>query len=1089
MISQTTIDAILDRADIVTVVREAVPDLKQKGSTFVCCCPFHQEKTPSFIVTPARQTWHCFGACQEGGNVIKFVMKHENYTFPQAVKALAKRFGVDCFEEEENDVEREQRLHRESIWNLNERVAKYYVANLFDPANGDALQYAISRFGEEYVRESGMGYAKKHNDLFRWAGEHGENFELLEEASLLGLNVEKKEHYDFFRERLVFPIRDRSRHIVGFTARDLTGSSDSKYLNSRENVAYKKKLCVFGIDEAIREAVKRDQFFLVEGAPDVLKMHSVGIYNVVAPLGGAWTKEQFAVLKKSCSTLCFINDADPPSQGEKFGAGLKYVMKNGKQAITMGFKVSVRELPLGEGNKKQDPGSFFSSAAQLNLLPEEEFIGWYARKIWDESDTLHHKTDKIKDIAEIASYYEDNTAVEILIEELNKVRKGKDGWRQRILGAKWARQREENNRKQQIDLHQYGFYEQNNYYIGLSDKGEEEWCNFTMKPLYHITDRDRSCRTFEIKNFKGLTKTIELMPEDLVSLSRFRTRLESRGNFTWEAGEGELMKLKRYLYDNTETASLVKQMGWNPVGFYAFGNGIWKDGAFIKTNQYGIVSIDKEDNEKQGDQEHNNWYIPAAVVTGDDADSSYERQRKFVHRTLQNIRFEDYMKKFVEVYGDNGKVGLCYWLASVFRDIVTSYTRSFPLLNLFGPKGSGKTELGAALMAFFVVDNKAPNLKNSTPIALNDDVAYVCNALVHFDEYKNDLHPRMIEFLKGLYDGVGRTKMGGSSFEDRKMTAVKTGVIFSGQEIPTVDIALFHRCVFLSFQTSEFTKEQRERFTALRSIQEMGLTHLTLQVLEQRKRVQAEFAQRYNDVADQINKRTNGAPLETRIVENWSKLLAVFACIEERLPFPFSYEEIFEICVNLMTKQNSMSGEGNELAHFWRTLMFLRDNGDLYEEGDYRIKNFTTFKSDLIQNREFTSPHPILMLNVSRVFMLYKEAARRSGDKIIPDDALREYLKHMEYFYGYMNSVRFTSFNNGYPVMQPDSSGTPKPVKRVLRAMTFDYEMLKQIYGISLESSTSSLTKTDDELLEEEGIRKKKERMKPKELPFEPEKP
>ena len=1085
MISQQTIDAVLDRADIVTIVSEAVPDLKRKGSTYVCCCPFHQEKTPSFHVSPARQTWHCFGACQEGGNVIKFVMKHENYTFPQAVKSLAKRFGIDCFEEEESDAEREQRLHRESIWNLNERVANHFVQNLYDPANGNALQYAINRFGEQYVRESGMGYAAKENDLFSWAGEHGENFELLEEASLLGVNSEKNEYYDFFRDRIVFPIRDRSKHIVGFTARDLSGSSNSKYLNSKESTAYKKKYCVFGIDEAIREAVKKDQFFLVEGAPDVLKMHSVGIYNVVAPLGGAWTKEQFALLKKSCNSLCFINDADPPAEGEAFGAGLKYVIKNGKQAITMGFRVSVRELPLGEGNKKQDPGSFFTAASQLDLLPEEEFCGWYARKIWSEKDNVHQKTDKVKEIAEVASYIEDNTTIDILLDELNKIRKGKDTWRQRIMSAKWARQREESNRKQEVDLHQYGFYEVNNCYVGLSDKGEETWCNFTMKPLYHIMDNDKSRRTYEIKNFRGTTKTIELMPEDLVSLSRFRQRLESRGNFTWEVGEGELIKLKRYLYDNTETASLVKQMGWNPVGFYAFGNGIWKDGSFLKTNQYGIVSIAKDDEEKKGDQEHYNWYIPAAVVSNDEGDSSYERQRKFVHRTLQNIRFEDYMKQFIDVYGDNGKVGLCYWLASLFRDIVTSYTRSFPLLNLFGPKGSGKTELGAALMAFFVVDNKAPNLKNSTPIALNDDVAYVCDALVHFDEYKNDLHPRMIEFLKGLYDGVGRTKMGGSSFEDRKMTAVKTGVIFSGQEIPTADIALFHRCVFLSFQTSEFTKEQRQRFAKLRAIQEMGLTHLTLQVLELRKRVQGSFLAKYSEVAEEINKRTNGAPLETRIVENWSKLLAIFSCVEERLKFPFTYDEIFDISLKLMVKQNSMSGEGNELAHFWRMLMFLRDNGNLYEEGDYRIKNFVTFKSDIINNREFSSPRPILLLNVSRVFTLYKEAARRSGDKIIPDDALREYLKHTEYYYGYLNCVRFKSFANGYQEMKEDGIGGMKPVTRVLRAMAFDYTILKEKYNISLESSTSTLNKTDDELLEEEARRKKEERMKPKEFPFE----
>jgi hypothetical protein len=203
------------------------------------------------------------------------------------------------------------------------------------------------------------------------------------------------------------------------------------------------------------------------------------------------------------------------------------------------------------------------------------------------------------------------------------------------------------------------------------------------------------------------------------------------------------------------------------------------------------------------------------------------------------------------------------------------------------------------------------------------------------------------------------------------------------------------------------------------------------------------------------------------------------------LKFPFSYDEVFEISMKLMVKQNSMSGEGNELAHFWRMLMFLRDNGNLYEDGDYRIKEVRTFRSDIIKDREYSTPHPILYLNVSRVFMLYKEAARRSGDKIIPDDALREYLKHTEYFMGHLNSVRFKSFANGYLETRDDGTGKMKPVERVLRAMTFDYAILKEKYGISLETTTSSLIKTDDELMEEEGKRRREERMKPKEFPFE----
>ena len=425
------------------------------------------------------------------------------------------------------------------------------------------------------------------------------------------------------------------------------------------------------------------------------------------------------------------------------------------------------------------------------------------------------------------------------------------------------------------------------------------------------------------------------------------------------------------------------------------------------------------------------------------------------------------MREFVAVHGDNGKIGLCYWLASLFRDIVTGATRSFPILNLFGPKGSGKTELGAALMAFFVGDNKAPNLKNSTPIALNDDVAYASNALVHFDEYKNDLNPKMIEFLKGLYDGVGRTKMGGANYSDRKMTSVRTGVIVSGQEIPTADIALFHRCVFLPFLRSEFSLEERQRFAALRIVQEKGLTALTLEALEQRKRVQNFFLAKYTDTCGDIARLTNNAPIETRILENWAKCLAVFRCVEDKLAFPFTYQEVLAIAVQGIIKQNDMSGEGNELAHFWRTIMYLRDNGDIFERADYLIKRANHIKTDRC-DRQFAEPRHILLLNTSRIFQQYKESARRSGDKIIPDDALREYMKNCEYYLGVVKAVRFISMAGGYENKRQEADGTTRQVYRVTRAMAFDYELLKEKYGINLESLTTSFDKSDDELMTDE---------------------
>lgn len=1079
MIAQETIDAILDRADIVEVVREHVPSLTKKGVDWVCCCPFHSEKTPSFHVSPVRQTWHCFGACAEGGNVITFLMRADGLTFPQAVQRLAERYGIDFFEQEESNEERERRLKREAMWGLNERAAAYFAERLYSPEGKRALDYAVERFGEDYVRESGMGFADGARSSFTdWAMARGENVELLLETNLVGCNVERGYYYDFFRDRLLFPIRDRAGHVLGFTARDLSGENDCKYLNSKESEAYHKKESVFGIDVAWRTAAKQELFYLVEGAPDAAKMQAVGIANAVAPLGGMWTKEQLSLLRRAADCVCFINDADPPKNGEQYGAGIQFVMKNGRMALEMGFSVSVREMPLGKGQEKQDPGSYFSSASKLDLLKEEEFVLWCANKWWRHDDNSNRKTENLKRIAELASHIKDETRLEMLLAELVKLNKGKEQWRALIRRAQWARMEAAKAADpREVNLRKYGFCEEHGCYYGLTDKGDVQWSNFTMRPLFHILDDERPRRLYEIKGAGSRRKQlVDMDMEELISVAKFRKKLEGLGNYLWMANENDMIKLKSYLYENTDTAKLVTQMGWNSAGFYAWGNGIYVDGAFRAADEYGIVATGEGDGIKY-------WYIPAAARSADS--EAYERQRNFVHRTLQRVKFGEYMRNFVAVHGDNGKIGLCYWLASLFRDIVTGATRSFPILNLFGPKGSGKTELGAALMAFFVADNKAPNLKNSTPIALNDDVAYSSNALVHFDEYKNDINPKMIEFLKGLYDGVGRTKMGGANYAERKMTSVRSGVVVSGQEIPTADIALFHRCVFLPFARSEFSLEERQRFAQLREVQERGLTSLTLEVLDQRRRVQSNFLNNYTKTCQDIARATGNAILETRIVENWAKCLAVFRCLEDKLNFPFYYAEVLEIAVRGIVKQNQMSGEGNELAHFWRTIMYLRDNGDIFERADYTIKRTYTIKTDLCE-RTFNEPREVLLLNTSRIFQQYKESARRSGDKVIPDDALREYMKNCGCYFGVVKAVRFISMAGGYEQKQADNLGQMRQVYRVTRAMAFDYAELKNKYGINLDSSTSTLVQTDDDLMNEDGAPAKPANPAPKQttLPF-----
>lgn len=1061
MIAQETINAILDRADIVDVVRERVPNLTKRGTDWVACCPFHSEKTPSFHVSPARQTWHCFGACAEGGNVISFVMKADGLTFPQAVEQLAKRYGIEFYEAQESNEERDRRLKREAMWALNERAAAYYAERLNSPEGKRALEYAVERFGEDYVRDAGLGWADGGKSSFTdWAMARGESIELLLETNLVGCNKERGYYYDFFRDRLLFPIRDRAGHVLGFTARDLSGENDCKYLNSNESEAYHKKESVFGIDVAWRTAAKQELFYLVEGAPDAAKMQAVGIANAVAPLGGMWTKEQLSLLRRAADCVCFINDADPPKNGEQYGAGIQFVMKNGRMALEMGFSVSVREMPLGKGQEKQDPGSYFSSASKLDLLKEEEFVLWCANKWWRHDDNSNRKTENLKRIAELASHIKDETRLEMLLAELVKLNKGKEQWRALIRRAQWARMEAAKAADpREVNLRKYGFCEENGCYYGLTDKGDVQWSNFTMRPLFHILDDERPRRLYEIKGAGSRRKQlVDMDMEELISIAKFRKKLEGLGNYIWKGNESDMITLKTYLYENTDSAKLIKQMGWNKGGFYAWGNGVYVDGAFRVADEYGIVATGEGESIKY-------WFIPAAARTADA--ETYERQRNFIHRSLQRVKFGDYMRDFVQVNGDNGKIGLCYWIASIFRDIVTTSTRSFPILNLFGQPKTGKTEFGAALMAFFIIDNKAPNLKNSTPIALNDDVAYSSNALVHFDEYKNDIPPKMIEFLKGLYDGVGRTKMGGDAYSERKMTSVKSGIIVSGQEMPTADIALFSRCVFLPFTRTAFSLEEQKKWAQLVQVQKNGLTNLTLEVLDQRKRVQAKFLSTYAKTLDDIARIGGTSLAEPRIIENWAKCLAAFRCVEDKLQFPFTYEDVLNIAIRGISKQNQLCGEGNELSHFWSTIMYLRDNGDIFERADYTIKRTYTIKTDACE-RTFKEPREILLLNTSRIFQQYKESARKSGDKVIPDNSLREYMKNCGCYFGFVKAVRFISMAGGYENKRQEADGTTRQVYRVTRAMAFDYEQLKEKYGINLESLTTSFNKSDDELMTDE---------------------
>lgn len=1052
MIDERIIEQILDRADIVDVIGGYV-ELKKKGANYAACCPLHQEKTPSFMVNPARGTWHCFG-CGKGGNVIGFLMEHDTLTFPEAVRTLGKRYGIEVEETKLTPEQEQRRMKRDSMYVINQRCAEHFRANLLDPANKVAADYVKGRWGEAYAEEMGIGYAPDSwDDLLKFAQASGLSIELMTEMGLLK-EREKGGLYDFYRGRTMIPIRDRFRRVIGFTARDMSGAKDTaKYLNSIESDIYHKKDSIFGIDLAIRQAAKESKFYLVEGGPDVMQLQRIRVNNTIAPLGGDWTEPQLEQLKKYATKVCFLPDADPPKtdKGEKLGAGTRNVMRNGLLAMKAGFGVTVKEIPPGEAQSKNDPDSYCTSIQKFQELEEVDFIPWYAKYLFADINTTEDRSNAINTICDMVAMVKDEVKESMYMKQLQEFYPDKNLWTKALNRAKKlekAKQVINESKKIDRDLYQkYGFYEEYDAYFALAgDSGKAvQWSNFTMMPMFHIKDSLLPKRLYKIRNQNKQEENIEMKQEDLVSLSKFKIKVEGIGNFIWLATEKELTKLKMFLYEQTETAIEVTQLGWQRQGFFAFGNGAF-DTEWHAADEYGIVRL------KAG-----NYYLPGCSTIYRDDVKLFQFERKFIHTTYNNVSLREYSDKLVQVFGDNAKVGICFLLASLFRDIIVGQTKSFPILNLFGPKGSGKSELGHSLMSFFIIKNTPPNIQNATIAALGDAVAQCANALVHIDEYKNSIDLDKREFLKGLWDGTGRSRMNMDRDKKREITSVDCGVILSGQEMPTIDIALFSRLIYLTFTKTEFSTAEKQAFDQCKAMRDLGLSHLTLQLLRHRSKMETDFSANYRQCMNDLNDRLKGETIEDRIQRNWVIPLAAFRTLEAVLDVPFTYRELLDICVAGIIRQNRECKSNNELANFWNVVSYLQQDGEIFLESDFRIDYLDRLKTNKVKDLVFQRPKPILRMRTDRIFMLYKKFSKQVGDSALPTESLSFYLENSKEYLGVQNSVRFKNILKGVEVTKEYEAGGQKVYRKTSmtkQALCFDYSELMANYGINLNVDT-----------------------------------
>jgi len=411
VISKNTIDKVYDQMRVEEVIGDFV-QLKRAGSNYKGLSPFSNERTPSFMVSPVKQIWKDFSS-GKGGNAIAFLMEHEHFTYPEAIRYLAKKYHIDIEETQQSSEEKAQADERESLYIVSEYAQQYFQDTLFNTEAGKAIGMTYFKergFTEETIQKFRLGFSPDEWTAFTDnALAKGYQLEFLEKTGLTIVNGDRK--FDRFKGRVMFPIHSMSGRVLGFGGRILTNDKkQAKYLNSPESEIYHKSKVLYGIFFAKQAIAKADNCYLVEGYTDVIQMHQKGIENVVASSGTALTQDQIRLIHRLTPNITVLYDGD--------AAGLRASIRGVDLILEQGMNVKVCTFPEGD-----DPDSFARKTAYEDLVlylenNATDFIRFKASLLMQEAqnDPIK-KAETIRDMVESISKIPDLIKREVYVRE------------------------------------------------------------------------------------------------------------------------------------------------------------------------------------------------------------------------------------------------------------------------------------------------------------------------------------------------------------------------------------------------------------------------------------------------------------------------------------------------------------------------------------------------------------------------------------------------------------------------------------------------------------------------------------------------
>ena len=520
----------------------------------------------------------------------------------------------------------------------------------------------------------------------------------------------------------------------------------------------------------------------------------------------------------------------------------------------------------------------------------------------------------------------------------------------------------------QTDWMTFGFWEQDGKYYSLSEKGySREISNFTMKILFHIQNSNSEAyKVIHIKNDLHHEQILFMNTDDFVSIGPFRKSLVRYGRFLFKGNDTDLAKLHDKLMREEKHAKQIKVLGFDRRSkLWFFSNGLCAaDGNFIEADDNGVIEY-----------EGKYYFIPSRNKSNDEFEDEYEADKKFIYMKSK-IRFTDWANAYTRVYGKKGWIAIAYWFASIHSDIIFEYMQRFPILNLYGQKGSGKGAFAESLLKLFGLGQHQLMLGGaSTVVGFMRKLSQFSNSIIWFDEYKNNLNPKIIESIKNIYDRIGYERGKKDNSNQTQVSKIYSSLILSGQEMPTIEPALFTRLIFLNFEPLKLTDEHRDLYLKLLAMEKAGISFLTVEALKYRENVADQFKEIHSVESKWLLEQTKGLDIIERLVVNYAMLIAIARIMNDVLPLPFTVNDFRDYCLELIKQQHFILSGSDDGSKFWEIVEQLFNTFQIEEGKDFEIKD------------------GLLIIRIQNVFGLYaKEMRQRNDPNVLQKSTLENYL-------------------------------------------------------------------------------------------------